>query len=84
MMKTYLMLTVKTDCFDAGYVPGHYAGLVRLQTENRLNMFGLFSDATGGLYVIEGNSLEEASETGRSEALVKSVSSQLIKEESGG
>lgn len=34
MMKTYLMLTVKTDCFDAGYVPGHYACLDRLQAEN--------------------------------------------------
>lgn len=64
MMKTYLMLTVKTDRFGTGHVPGHYAGLDRLQAENRLNMFGLFSDATGGLYVIEVNSLEETSETG--------------------
>ncbi|MCY8932929.1 YciI family protein [Bacillus atrophaeus] len=83
-MKTYLMLTAKTDRFDAGHVPGHYACLDRLQAENRLNMFGLFSDATGGAYVIEVNSLEEASETGHSEPLIKSGSSQLIKEESGG
>ncbi|MED1131343.1 hypothetical protein P4T60_07120 [Bacillus atrophaeus] len=62
MMKTYLMLTAKTDCFGTGHVPGHYGCLDRLQAENRLNMFGLFSDATGGLYVIEVNSLEEASE----------------------
>ncbi|MEC2308569.1 hypothetical protein P9H05_09630 [Bacillus atrophaeus] len=36
MMKTYLMLTAKTDCFGTGHVPGHYAGLDRLQAENRL------------------------------------------------
>lgn len=34
MMKTYLMLTAKTDCFGTGHVPGHYGCLDRLQAEN--------------------------------------------------
>ncbi|MDQ0927104.1 hypothetical protein QFZ25_001164 [Bacillus atrophaeus] len=34
MVKTYLMPTARTDRFDAGHVPGHYACLDRLQAEN--------------------------------------------------
>lgn len=34
MMKTYLRLTAKTDCFGRGHVPGHYGCLDRLQAEN--------------------------------------------------
>lgn len=52
-----------------------------LQAEKRLKMFGPFSDATGGAYVIEAGSLEEAAEIGHADPLVASGSSELtIKE----
>lgn len=44
-------------------------------------MFGPFSDGTGGAYVIEAGSLEEAKEIGHADPLVTSRSSELtIKE----
>lgn len=59
-MNTYLMLTTRTDQFKQKHVAGHYEFSDRLQAEKRLKLFGPFSDATGGAYVIEAGSLEEA------------------------
>ncbi|MCY8720121.1 YciI family protein, partial [Bacillus sp. S10C12M] len=56
-MNTYLMLTTRTNQFKQGHVAEHYEFLDRLQAEKRLKMFGPFSDATGGAYVIEASSL---------------------------
>ena len=58
-MYTYLMLTMRTEKFNQEHVAGHYEFLDRLQAEKRLKMFGPFSDATGGAYVIEADSLKE-------------------------
>lgn len=53
----------------------------RLQVEKCLKIFGPFSDATGGAYVIEAGSLEEAGEIGYTDPLVANGSSELtIKE----
>ncbi|ARB36642.1 YciI family protein [Bacillus subtilis] len=80
-MYTYLMLTMRTEKFNQEHVAGHYEFLDRLQAEKRLKMFGPFSDATGGAYVIEADSLEEAAEIGHADPLVASGSSELtIKE----
>ncbi|MCY8472525.1 YciI family protein [Bacillus halotolerans] len=80
-MNTYLMLTTRTDQFNQKHTAGHYEFLDRLQAEKRLKMFGPFSDATGGAYVIKAGSLEEAREIGQADPLVFSGSSELtIKE----
>ncbi|MCY8621696.1 YciI family protein [Bacillus spizizenii] len=80
-MNTYLMLTTRTDQFKQKHVAGHYEFSDRLQAEKRLKLFGQFSDATGGAYVIEAGSLEEAEEIGHADPLVTSGSSMLtIKE----
>ncbi|KFI04386.1 YciI family protein [Bacillus spizizenii] len=80
-MNTYLMLTTRTDQFKQKHVAGHYEFSDRLQAEKRLKLFGPFSDATGGAYVIEAGSLEEAEEIGHADPLVTSGSSMLtIKE----
>ncbi|MBK4202534.1 hypothetical protein EGI09_01035 [Bacillus subtilis] len=80
-MNTYLMLTTRTDQFNQEHVAGHYEFLDRLQAEKRLKLFGPFSDATGGAYIIEAGSLEEAAEIGHADPLVASASSELtIKE----
>ncbi|MEC0583913.1 YciI family protein [Bacillus spizizenii] len=80
-MNTYLMLTTRTDQFKQKHVAGHYEFSDRLQAEKRLKLFGPFSDATGGAYVIEAGSLEEAEEIGHADPLVTSGSPMLtIKE----
>ncbi|MEC0544705.1 YciI family protein [Bacillus inaquosorum] len=80
-MNTYLMLTTRTDHFNQEHVAGHYEFLDRLQAEKRLKMFGPFSDATGGAYVIVADSMKEAAEIGHADPLVASGSSELtIKE----
>ncbi|KJJ42806.1 hypothetical protein UM89_04130 [Bacillus subtilis] len=67
--------------FKQEHVAGHYEFSDCLQGENRLKMFGPFSDATGGAYVIEAGSLEEAAEIGHADPLVANGSSELaIKE----
>ncbi|MCG8395636.1 YciI family protein [Bacillus atrophaeus] len=76
-MHTYLMLTTRTDQFNQEFVAGHYEFLDRLQAEKRLKMFGPFSDATGGAYVIEAGSPEEAKKIGHTDPLVASGSSEL-------
>ncbi|MCY9127248.1 YciI family protein [Bacillus spizizenii] len=76
-MNTYLMLTTRTDQFKQKHVAGHYEFSDRLQAEKRLKLFGPFSDATGGAYVIEAGSLEEAEEIGHADPLVTSGSSML-------
>ncbi|KAF1680793.1 MULTISPECIES: YciI family protein [Bacillus] len=80
-MNTYLMLTTRTQQFNQEHAAGHYEFLDRLQDEKRLKIFGPFSDATGGAYVIEAGSLEEAAEIGYTDPLVANGSSELtIKE----
>ncbi|MED1937154.1 YciI family protein [Bacillus subtilis] len=67
-MYTYLMLTMRTEKFNQEHVAGHYEFLDRLQAEKRLKMFGPFSDATGGAYVIEADPLVAS---GSSELTIK-------------
>ncbi|MDS9997971.1 hypothetical protein PR118_000547 [Bacillus atrophaeus] len=57
-MKAYLMLTAKQIVL----MRGTYPATMDIWTVYKRKMFGLFSNATGVLYVIEVNSLEEASE----------------------
>ncbi|MCY9341011.1 hypothetical protein MOF28_22125 [Bacillus haynesii] len=51
-MKKYLLITTRTENFKDEYVPAHYQFLDRLKSVNRLEMFGPFSDASGGAYLI--------------------------------
>ncbi|MEG7334536.1 YciI family protein [Bacillus sp. 0102A] len=80
-MHTYLMLTTRTDQFNQEHVAGHYEFLDRLQAEKRIKMFGPFSDDTGGAYVIEAGSPEEAAKIGHEDPLVASGSSELTVKE---
>ncbi|MFN2745168.1 MULTISPECIES: YciI family protein [Bacillus] len=77
-MKKYLLMTTRTENFNDQYVPAHYEFLDRLKAENRLDMFGPFSDASGGAYLIRAKSLKEATEIGHSDPIVESGSSTLV------
>ncbi|ATH92556.1 hypothetical protein COP00_07945 [Bacillus glycinifermentans] len=80
-MKRYLLMTTRTENFNTAYVPDHYDFLDRLKAENRLEMYGPFSDETGGAYLIRAHSLEEAKQIGQSDPLIESGSSALVVKE---
>jgi uncharacterized protein len=50
----------------------------RLKKENRLIMYGPFSDATGGAFIIRAGTMEEAKRIGQSDPLVKNGSSKVV------
>jgi len=55
--------------------------LENLKKNNRLELYGPFSDSTGGAYLIKAESLEEAVLIGNSDPLIKSSSSTVIVKE---
>lgn len=59
-MTRYLLMTTRTQNFDNTYVPAHYDYLNLLKEENRLEMYGPFGDGSGGAYLIQADSFEEA------------------------
>ncbi|KAA6451220.1 YciI family protein [Bacillus swezeyi] len=77
-MKRYLLMTTRTENFNDTYVPAHYDFLNRLKTENRLEMYGPFSDKTGGAYLVRAHSFEEAKKIGDSDPLIENGSSTLV------
>jgi uncharacterized protein len=52
--------------------------LDQLKQNNQLELYGPFGDGTGGAYVINVASLEEATKIGYSDPLILSGSSSLI------
>lgn len=80
-MNKYLFITARTENFDPEQIPAHYEYINRFKKENRLVMYGPFSDATGGAFIIRAGSLEEAKRIGQLDPLVKSGSSTIIVKE---
>lgn len=58
--KRYLVLALRTPRFSDAVVAPHVAFLEALRAEGKLEMTGGFSDRTGGAYVLNVASLEEA------------------------
>jgi uncharacterized protein YciI len=80
-MNHYLLITTRSDQFDTNDIQGHYDHLDRLKSAGQLELYGPFTDATGGAYLIKASSLEEATLIGNSDQLIKNGSSTLaIKE----
>lgn len=77
-MNKYLFILSRTENFDPEQLPAHYEYMNRLKKENRLVMYGPFSDATGGASLILAGSLEEAKRIGQLDPLVKNGSSTVI------
>jgi uncharacterized protein len=77
----FLLMTNRTNKFDSNDIQGHYDHLEKLKKEELLVMYGPFSDATGGAYLIKAASLDEATNIGNSDPLIQNGSSTLtIKE----
>jgi uncharacterized protein YciI len=77
----FLLMTTRTNKFDSNDIQGHYDHLEKLKKEELLEMYGPFSDTTGGAYLIKAASLDEAIKIGNSDPLIQNGSSTLtIKE----
>ncbi|AHV99541.1 hypothetical protein [Paenibacillus sabinae] len=50
-MNRYLIITERTERFNPDDIQGHYEHLDQLKKENRLEMYGPFSDSSGGAYL---------------------------------
>jgi uncharacterized protein YciI len=74
----YLLITTRTDAFDANDIKGHYDHLERLKSEGLLELYGPFSDTTGGAYLVKASSLDEATAIGYLDPLIKNGSSTLV------
>lgn len=80
-LNKYLFITTRTEKFDPEQIPAHYEYLNRLKKENKLEMYGPFSDATGGAYIIRAGSFTEAQRIGQLDPLIKSGSSTIVVKE---
>lgn len=80
-MNRYLLITTRTPQFNPADIPGHYEHLENLKLRGQLELYGPFSDTSGGAYLIKASSFEEAFALGSADPLIKSGSSTLIVKE---
>ena len=80
-MKRYLLLTTRTAQFNPEDLPGHYEHLESLKQRGQLELSGPFSDKTGGAYLIQATSWEEAVAIGNADPLIKGGSSTVVVKE---
>jgi uncharacterized protein YciI len=73
----YLILTTRTDNFQQEVIPLHYQFLDELRAKNQLEMFGPFTDKSGGAYIIKASSLKEAEEIAFRDPIYTSKSSMV-------
>ncbi len=73
----YLVITTRTPNFQQEIVEKHYTFLDLLRSNNKLEMFGPFTDKSGGAYIIKAESLEEASKIAQQDPLYTTKSSTI-------
>ncbi len=59
-MKRYLVLAMRNPAFDPGVVDAHRRFLAEMREEGRIELSGPFTDASGGAYLLNAGSLDEA------------------------
>jgi uncharacterized protein YciI len=77
----YLVLTMRKPQFDQAVVPAHYAFLQSLRDGGILEQAGPFTDRSGGAYVIQANSFEEARAVAERDPLHLNDCSEVIARE---
>jgi uncharacterized protein YciI len=75
--KRYLVIAMRTAHFSDDVIGPHLAFLDALRAEGKLHMTGGFSDGTGGAYVLNVGSLEEAQALVETDPLATSQASVL-------
>lgn len=76
-MQRYLIMTLRTPHFDPAVIAPHYAHLDRLRERGVLELFGPFSDKSGGAYLIRAKDLDEARSIAHSDPVHTSGSSKV-------
>ena len=74
----YLVMAMRKPGFSDEVIAPHLAFLDALRAEGRLEMTGGFSDKSGGAYVLQAASLEEAQALVAADPLATSGSSAVI------
>lgn len=75
--KRYLVMAMRTAHFSDDVIAPHLAFLDALRADGKLHMTGGFSDGTGGAYVLDAGSLEEAKALVATDPLSTSHASML-------
>lgn len=75
--KRYLVMAMRTAHFSDQVIAPHLVFLDALRAEGKLHMTGGFSDKTGGAYVLDVGSLEEAQALVATDPLATSDASVL-------
>jgi len=76
-MQRYLSMTLRTPQFDPAVIEPHYAHLEQLRGRGLLELFGPFSDKSGGAYLIRARNLDEARAIAQSDPVHTSKSSRV-------
>ncbi len=73
----YLIMTKRTVNFDPQVIEPHYEFLRELLAQEILELFGPFTDKSGGAYMINAANLEEATKIAHRDPVCISGSSEV-------
>lgn len=76
-MKRYLVMAMRRPAFNTGVVQPHLEFLEALRGQGKLEMTGGFSDQSGGAYVLQAGSLQEAEAIAAEDPLATTGASAL-------
>lgn len=74
-MLRYLVITTRTPHFQPELLPDHTQFLETLKQKGQITVSGAFTDHSGGLYVLNSASLDEALDIAHRDPIVTSGSS---------
>lgn len=77
-MFRYLVMAIRTPQFQQSAIEEHHAFLDNLRKNGILEMAGPFTDKTGGAYLLNASSYEEAQELAFADPLYTTKSSKFI------
>jgi len=76
-MQRYLIMTLRTEQFDPAVIEPHYAHLDKLRERGVLELFGPFTDKSGGAYLVRAQDLDEARAIAHADPVHTSGSSKV-------
>lgn len=76
-MARFLLITTRTSNFNPDVLPAHFAYLNELRGAGKLELSGGFTDATGGAYLIQVESMAEAEAIAHGDPLISSGASTI-------
>ena len=77
-MNRYLILTLRTPRFQISIVEQHRQFLDRLRVEGKIELAGPFTDQSGGAYILNAETFEEAKAIAHQDPVFTTGFSQII------